>query len=192
MRQLYFLVLLLMMFSCKQVTNTTNTVRDTAHSNENLAVTNEKPLDSEAFREFTLIRGGIKLRLRDWKRTIDLEKLGVPTDTSSTILGEGADTHRGSVVNDYKFKGIRIYFFGPPGGKDLWLLSMEVTGTDWKTAREIRVGDDLNRLQERYPEATNQFSGDKRIYRFTEFEAVIEFVLKEEKISMIRVRYEIP
>lgn len=192
MRQLYFLVLLLMMFSCKQVTNTTNTVRDSAHSSENLAVTNEKPLDSAAFREFTLIRGGIKLRLRDWKNTINLEKLGVPTDTSSTILGEGADTHRGSLVKNYSYKDIRLRFFGPPGGKDLWLLNMEVTGPDWETAREIRVGDDLNRLKERYPEATNQFSGDKKIYWFAEFEAVIEFVLKEEKISMIQVRYEIP
>ena len=69
---------------------------------------------------------------------------------------------------------------------------MEVTGPDWETAREIRVGDDLNRLKERYPKATNQFSGDKKIYRFAEFEGVIEFVLKEEKISMIQVRYEIP
>jgi hypothetical protein len=144
------------------------------------------------FIEFGVSKEGTELRIRDWKRTLDLKKLGSPRDTSSYILGEGADTHRGSRIQTYNYNDIRLQFFGPPQGKDVWLLHLEVTAGDWRTARGIRVGDTEEKMKNVYPEATNEFSGDKSIYRYTVNESEIEFSVRSGIISNIKITYLIP
>jgi hypothetical protein len=187
MKFTYFLALIITFSACRQTAETGN-----ANDTSAVGAGPETNPDSSIFNEFAAKKAGTELRLRDWKRTLNLDALGTPRDTSRRILGAGADTHMGSIIEDYTYSGIKLEFFGPPQGQDVWLLSMDLSGNDWETTRGVRIGDTEAILKEKYPEATNEFSGDKNIYRYSASESEIEFNLRNGKIQLIRIYYMIP
>lgn len=186
MSRLYVLIIMVTFASCgaggERGVQTTRGTPDTGR----------QARDSSLFSEFSVRNARTALELRSWKRTLDMEELGPPEDTSSYVLGDGADTHKGSMIRDYRYRTIRLQFFGPPGGQDIWLLNIELTGDDWQTARGIKTGDPENKLKTAYPEAENKTSADPNIYRYVKEESFIEFNLRNGRITLIKLGYMIP
>jgi hypothetical protein len=188
MKLIQFVLLLVTSFySCRQVA-TKNKIKTAATELRDTISQHDRDL----FKEFSVRKGATELRIRDWKQTLNLQELGTPRDTSGYVLGDGADTHRGSIIRNYVYDDIHLQFFGPPQGKDVWLVNMELTASSWSTARGIRVGDPEAKMKKAYPEATNEFSGDKNIYRYTVNESEIEFILRSGNIKSIKISYLIP
>ncbi len=151
----------------------------------------ESPEKNE-FMEFSATKENVSIRIRDWWRDVDKDKLGNPIDTTMKVLGAGADTHIGASIHTFKYSDILLEFYGPKDGTDIWLVKMEITGSDWSTARGIHVGDSVTDLKSLYPKAENQTSDDPNLYRYQLEDSMIEFAVAGEKISKINISYNIP
>ncbi|MEO5905605.1 MAG: hypothetical protein ABIQ11_02690 [Saprospiraceae bacterium] len=185
--------LLLITFSCKRGGDSTQVTipGDTAVTDSNKQVDVIAP-DKNAFAEFSALRGNEIYRVRDWRKDISLKSLGAPRDTSIEILGEGADTHMGASIHTYKYDNLILQFYGPKDGTDNWLNVIQMTGPGWTTARGIEVGDSVSDLKTLYPKASNELTGDPNLYRYEVDESTIEFTVKDEVVSKIELRYNIP
>lgn len=198
--KLQLLVLLILaLFSCRRSSdakhdaNNIDTVRvDGPGSPGYVDTVNRESPDKNAFVEFGVTNGTLVLRLRDWRKDINMRALGTPNDSLSRVLGAGSDTHEGSTVYEYKYNDLNLEFFGPKGKADAWLMGIDVKGGPWATARGIRVGDSLTDLQAMYPKATNEFSDDKTIFTYTLGESVLQFGVTAEKVTRIKLMYNIP
>lgn len=104
--------------------------------------------------DFSILIGDKKVSLFDWDYEVDLEDLlGEPTHEKTTQLGPGSDTFSGSYVKDLRFDGIELALFSPKDdGNDFYVLSMLVTDSKYPTPRGIKVGDNLEELNNAYPE----------------------------------------
>lgn len=148
--------------------------------------------EKHAFAEFGAAKGNTVLRLRDWRKDIDMNSIGSLKDTTMRVLGDGADTHIGALLQTYTYDDIILEFYGPKNGTDHWLLKMDLTGPEWSTARGVHVGDPLEDVLILYPRASNESTGDKNLYRYTVDESTLEFVIRDNKVDRISVIYNIP
>ena len=151
----------------------------------------ESPEKNE-FMEFSASKENMSIRIRDWWKEVDKEKLGNPVDTTRKVLGAGADTHIGAAIHTFKYSDILLEFYGPKDGTDIWLTKMEITGSDWSTARGIHVGDSQADLTALYPKAENQTTNDPNLYRYQLEDSMLEFHVSDSKISKIDIIYNIP
>ena len=171
------------------VTNVTILTPGTAAYNDSV---NRASPDKNAFAEFGVTNGTSVLRLRDWRKDINLRALGTPNDSLSRVLGVESDTHEGSTVYEYKYNDLNLEFFGPKGNPDAWLMTIDVKGGPWSTARGIRIGDSFNDLKAMYPKATNEYSDDKGIYTYTLDDSAIQFGVTDDKVTRIKLMHNIP
>lgn len=154
-------------------------------------VETESP-EKNAFAEFSTSDGNIQLRIRDMEDEIELSKLGTANNVLSRVLNLSSDTHKGATVKEYKYEDLHLQFFAPKDSDDFWLMNVTITGGPWFTARGIKAGDSLQDLKTMYPKATNEFSGNKDIYRYELDDSAIEFGITNEKVTRIELRYNIP
>ncbi|HEY4662200.1 MAG TPA: hypothetical protein VIH07_00830 [Candidatus Humimicrobiaceae bacterium] len=136
----------------------------------------------------------------DWDNEIDLYKiLGDPISEDVQILGEGSDTFRGSFIKTLKYEGLEIMLFSPPdNGITFWILDIKVYNDLYSTSKNIKVGDSLETLKNRYPSITKVLDGrnddnncayeiaDRGKYLFLQFE------VKDSVIQQIHIFHLIP
>ncbi len=151
----------------------------------------ESPEKNE-FMEFSATKENVSLRIRDWWKNVDKGKLGNPVDTTMKVLNVGADTHIGASIHTFKYPDIQLDFYSPKDGTDIWLVKMEITGSEWSTARGIHVGDSLTDLTALYPKAENQTTNNPNLYRYQLEDSILEFHIDGSRISKIDISYNIP
>jgi hypothetical protein len=169
--------------------------QDTSAINQDtIAIDNMETVSPEkhAFAEFAASRDDVVVRVRDRSEDLEMEQIGTLKDTTIRVLGEGADTHIGSSVHTYNYDGISLEFFGPRNGNGNWLQKVDITGSDWSTARGIHVGDPVSDLKTLYPKASNETTGNPNLYRYEMNESQIEFITANDKVSRIVIQYNIP
>ncbi len=147
--------------------------------------------DKNEFAEFGLKNGSTTFKIRDWKKNMNLNALGVANDTLSRVQTLASDTHQGATVTEYKYDDIILQFFTPKGSNDAWLKAMEIKGGPWATARGIKVGDSLADLKSMYPKAINN-AEDKTLYTYNVDDSNVTFAVIADKVSRIKVEYNIP
>lgn len=204
MKSILLLLITLFAFSCRDAAETREEKRmadsiamadrnDVDGMNDDNDGNNTDSPDVNAFAEFGTTKGDISLRLRDWKAKSNLMRLGTPLDTLSRVMTLTTDTHQGSTVEEYKYEDINLEFFKPKGSNDSWLKSVEIKGGDWATARGIRVGDSLEDVKSMYPKAV-PYDDNKVLYtyHYTLGESVLLFKIDNDKVSRIKIEYNIP
>lgn len=147
--------------------------------------------DENAYAEFGTTRGDNTFRLRDWRSKTNLRGLGTPNDTLSRQLTLASDTHQGSTVTEYKYDDINLLYFMPKGGNDSWLRTIEIKGGDWSTARGIKVGDSVDDLKKMYPKLA-QLEDEDYMYSYQLAESMVMFGIQDDKVSRIKIEYNIP
>ena len=160
---------------------------DTLVTGDNM---NDSP-DKNAYAEFALANGPVVLRVRDWRRNMNLPSLGAANDTLTRELTIGSDTHKGSTVTEYKYDDLNLEFFTPKGSDDSWLMTAEIKGGPWATARGIKVGDSVSDMKSMYPSAINN-DQDKTMFVYNVDDSVLTFATADDKVSGIKVQYNIP
>ena len=162
-------------------------------NNDGVPDNNVERTEENAYAEFGTTSGTRTLRLRDWRSKMDFKALGTPTDTLSRVLTLGSDTHQGSTVIEYKYNDINLEYFLPKGGNDAWLKTIEIKGGDWATARGIKVGDSVADIRNMYPKL-NEMTDGKSDYQYTYQleESVVMFGIQDDKVSRIKIEYNIP
>ncbi len=203
MKTQLLIILALLFFSCREGSESSRNARnskdslDADISNEvdgtgrRDTVNTESP-EKHAFAEFGVSNGPVSLRLRDLKKNINLRPLGTPNDTLTREMTLITDPHKGSTVQEYKYEDINLEFFTPKGSTESWLMAMDIKGGNWSTARGIRVGDSITDLKNMYPKASNELSEDKTLYSYNVDNSVLTFAILDDKVSRIRVQYNVP
>lgn len=110
--------------------------------------------DDEELSDFSMLIEGKGLALMDWDNKVNLEALlGKPLQEEVHQLGPGSDTFQGSYVKKIKYAGLELELFSPKdNGKSFWVRSMLISDSKFETARGIKTGDGLEKLQSTYPE----------------------------------------
>ena len=209
MKNLILLLLVLSVISCKRSADTKDEKNMSDTVNIDASVNDQSRTDSinasygtnpdnmgaaaeNTYAEFSVTNGTQVYRLRDWKSKLNLAPLGAANDTLTRTLTLTSDTHQGSSVLEYKYNDLNLDFFRPKGNADAWLMSIEVKGGPWATARGIKVGDSLTDLKNMYPKIT-EFKDDKKLYSYSYSidESTMLFGVTLDKVTRIKTMYSL-
>ncbi|MCL6479206.1 MAG: copper amine oxidase N-terminal domain-containing protein [Peptococcaceae bacterium] len=133
-------------------------------------------------------RGDVKLG--DWDSDLNLEKiLGKPLAETTEQLGAGADTFAGSYVRRQVYEGLELRLMSPKGnGKTFFIDRIHITGDEYQTARNIKVGDSLEKMLDAYyrlpPAPISGFGSDIQHYRY--HDKGVNSILFEIKSGIIK------
>ena len=207
MKTLFLLLVTLLAFSCRQagesqeereqrLADSLALVVDADH--DGIADSLEKvdldsSPDANAYAEFSTTDGSVNIRLREPRSKINMSALGTPTDTLTRELTLASDTHQGSTVTEYKYENINLVYFTPKGSNDPWLMTVEIKGGPWATARGIKVGDSVADLKSMYPKIAD-WNDEKKEYQYVYAleDSVLLFGVADEKVRRIKIEYNIP
>lgn len=134
---------------------------DTEH--ETAENTNEQPAGDAATDDFALRVNDTFIHLKDWDYEVNLEEvLGTPISQDIEELGNGADTHTGSLMKRIKYDGLQLELFSPKdNSKQFWIMAMEITKAGYKTSRGTEIGHTVKEVTDAYPDI--QIAPDGRI-----------------------------
>jgi len=149
--------------------------------------------DANAYAEFTTTDGKVKLGLRTPRREVTLSALGTPLDTLRRELNIASDPHQGAVVTEFKYENVNLEFFQPKGSNEGFLRIVEIKGGPWTTARGIKVGDSVTDLKSMYPNISD-WKDDPEVYQYVYNidDSVLLFGIDNDKVSRIKIEYDIP
>lgn len=148
-------------------------------------------------REFTLNYGSEKLPVRKIFLDEEIKEIfGKPEKIEESILGIGADTFTGSRIRTFSFNKTQVSLFAPPNGQDFWLTSIVTRDPRFSTVRGLNVGESLELLITKYPEAkpvpnemTDPGNMDYVYDQDTQGEYAIYFEVRAGIIDRIRLEY---
>jgi hypothetical protein len=129
------------------------------------------------------------ISLMDWDDKVNIKSiLGNPINENTEVLGDGADTFKGSIKKQNKYDGLELTFFSPKSnGKTFFVMGMKVTGNKYSTSRGIKIGDGLNKVMENYPTAKpiEEIGKDFKKIQYEDFneQKNIVFSIKNGKIE---------
>jgi hypothetical protein len=146
---------------------------------------------------FSFTAGAVTLTLRENNLEEKLKSLTMTALRDETkILGEGADTFTGSALRTVDYGGFTLVLMAPRDALDnFWILQMTATDDTVRTAGGIAVGDTLQALLEKYPEA-EAVKWDPGLYKYTppgdDTPDEIVFNLAEDRVTQITMTYILP
>ena len=118
---------------------------------------------------------------------VDLFGAAEEKKTHTYTAEDNMDPHIGKTTNEYQFPGMIIKTINTLEEENkFYVYQIEVTDPKYTTPRLIRVGDSLDMLKEKYPEAN---SVDEGYYLFSPVDHFdsMGFTIVDNKISMIRI-----
>lgn len=114
---------------------------------------------------------------------------GVPEEkkTHTYTAEDNMDPHIGKTTNEYRYPGMIIKTINTLEEEDnFYVHQIEVTDPKYTTPRFIKVGDSLDLLKEKYPEASAVDEGSY-LYRPVDHFDTMAFTIVDNKISEIRI-----
>lgn len=146
----------------------------------------------DTYAEFRTTGGAVDLRLREPIGRVNFQALGPANDTLTRDLTVMTDAYQGSTITEYQYDDINLTYIRPRNTSDSWLMTAEIKGGNWATARGIKVGDSLADLRSMYPNIA-AYSGDNAYqHSYTVDDATILFGVANDKVSRIKIMYNIP
>ncbi len=146
---------------------------------------------------FSFTAGSVTLTLRENNLEEKLKSLPMKALRDETkILGEDADTFSGSALRTVDYGGFTLVLMAPRDALDnFWIIQMTATDGAVRTAGGIAVGDTLQALLEKYPEA-EAVKWDPGLYKYTlpggdDLNEIV-FNLAEDRVTKITMTYILP
>jgi hypothetical protein len=148
----------------------------------------------DTINDYSFMYNNRNVPLLEWDDKINInEILGEPLSEKTEVLGNGSDTLTGSFVKKIEYEGLKLTLFSPKqNGKTFWIFSIEITSPKYMTARGVKIGDNIDKLKQIYPDIDIAKDGRTDVnncayditsdmYSFLRFE-VKDGVIKEIKI----------
>jgi hypothetical protein len=111
--------------------------------------------------------------------------------THTYTAEDNMDPHIGKTTNEYSFPGIVIKTINTLGDKSrFYVYQMEIYDPRYTTPRSIKVGDSLDKLKEKYPEAnpvSDSDDGGYYLYNPVDHFDAMGFTIADGKISSIKI-----
>lgn len=118
---------------------------------------------------------------------VDLFGLAEEKKTHTYTAEDNMDPHIGKTTKEYSYPGMIIRTINTLEEKDkFYAYQIEVTDPKYTTPRFIKVGDSLDLLTEKYPEASAVDEGSY-LYRPVDHFDTMAFTIFDERISEIRI-----
>jgi hypothetical protein len=154
------------------------------------------PAAEKSDPEFSFVIGQTTLTLRENNLSDKLKALPLKLESDNTeILGQGSDTFQGSAVRTVTYGGLVLKLMAPKDAPDnFWVLQMTATDPSVVTPRGVTVGDTLEKLLEKYPEAAAP-EWDKNAYRFQPGVDTLDelvFAVTDGVVTKITATYNLP
>ncbi|WP_199616294.1 hypothetical protein [Paenibacillus alkalitolerans] len=116
--------------------------------------------------------------------------LGEPNQEREWKTGKGADSYSGMPHREMIYNGIKLLMIDLEKNDRFTVIDIEVKSDEYPTFHGVKVGDDINRLIEIYPNIKKETDGSYLYHNHAIYNAVFEF--KDEKIALIRLYTELP
>ncbi len=125
--------------------------------------------------------------------------LGVPISEEIEILGDGADTFKGSRIKTLTYDGLIIEEISPEksGNDSFWILSMTITNKKYSTKKGLTIGNKLEKIKELYgnieilKDGRTDSNNCAYIFKDDMKPNFIVFEVKDGVIDEIKIYYEL-
>lgn len=151
----------------------------------------------ESLKELGFIYNGKTITLLDFADDQKMEgMLGKADDTKthtySTSDGLNMDQLTGKTEKQYLYPGLVIKTIDAGENNKSYIYQIEITGSQYTTVRNVKVGDSFEALKEAYPEGNligGELSNEEDDFRFEEedYANVMNFHIKNKKVSSIQI-----
>lgn len=147
--------------------------------------------------EFSFLVADTRLTLCEHNIDTKLEMLPLELISDETrVLGNGSDTFTGSLLRTVLYDGFEIILFAPEDDKEnFWIMQMTAVSSGVTAHRGIRVGDTVETLLSKYPEAEELEEDGTSVYFYTENEDaynVLSFSVDEGIVSATSLTFYLP
>ena len=151
----------------------------------------------ESLKELGFIYNGKTITLLDFTDDQKMEAMlgkaeDTKTHTYSTSDGLNMDQLTGKTEKQYLYPDLVIKTIDAGENNKSYIYQIEITGSQYTTVRNVKVGDSFETLKEAYPEGNligGELSNEEDDFRFEEedYANVMNFHIKNKKVSSIQI-----
>lgn len=164
---------------------------------QSTVISDSENATKEALKELGFIYNGKTITLLDFTDDQKMEAmLGKAEDTKTHMYsssdGLNMDQLTGKTEKQYLYPGLVIKTIDAGENNKSYIYQIEITGSQYTTVRNVKVGDSFETLKEAYPEGNltgGELSNEEDDFRFEEedYANVMNFHIKNKKVSSIQI-----
>ena len=175
----------------------TETTKAPSTAAQSTVISDSENAAKESLKELGFIYNGKTITLLDFTDDQKMEAvLGKAEDTKthtySTSDGLNMDQLTGKTEKQYLYPGLVIKTIDAGENNKSYIYQIEITGSQYTTVRNVKVGDSFETLKEAYPEGNligGELSNEEDDFRFEEedYANVMNFHIKNKKVASIQI-----
>lgn len=164
---------------------------------QSTVISDSENATKEALKELGFIYNGKTITLLDFTDDQKMEAMlgkaeDTKTHTYSSSDGLNMDQLTGKTEKQYLYPGLVIKTIDAGENNKSYIYQIEITGSQYTTVRNVKVGDSFETLKEAYPEGNltgGELSNEEDDFRFEEedYANVMNFHIKYKKVSSIQI-----
>lgn len=180
-----------------EIITETETTKAPSTAAQSTAISDSENATKESLKELGLIYNGKTITLLDFTDDQKMEAIlgkaeDTKTHTYSSSDGLNMDQLIGKTEKQYLYPGLVIKTIDAGENNKSYIYQIEITGTQYTTVRNVKVGDSFETLKEAYPEGNligGELSNEEDDFRFEEedYANVMNFHIKNKKVSSIQI-----
>ena len=175
----------------------TETTKAPSTAAQSTVISDSETAAKESLKELGFIYNGKTITLLDFTDDQKMEAvLGKAEDTKthtySTSDGLNMDQLTGKTEKQYLYPGLVIKTIDAGENNKSYIYQIEITGSQYTTVRNVKVGDSFETLKGAYPEGNltgGELSNEEDDFRFEEedYANVMNFHIKNKKVASIQI-----
>lgn len=164
---------------------------------QSTVISDSENATKESLKELGFICNGKIITLLDFTDDQKMEAMlgkaeDTKTHTYSTSDGLNMDQLTGKTEKQYLYPDLVIKTIDAGENNKSYIYQIEITGSQYTTVRNVKVGDSFETLKEAYPEGNligGELSNEEDDFRFEEedYANVMNFHIKNKKVSSIQI-----
>ena len=175
----------------------TETTKAPSTAAQSTVISDSETAAKESLKELGFIYNGKTITLLDFTDDQKMEAvLGKAEDTKthtySSSDGLNMDQLTGKTEKQYLYPGLVIKTIDAGENNKSYIYQIEITGSQYTTVRNVKVGDSFETLKGAYPEGNltgGELSNEEDDFRFEEedYANVMNFHIKNKKVASIQI-----
>ena len=177
--------------------NEIETTKAPSTAAQSTVISDSENAAKESLKELGFIYNGKTITLLDFTDDQKMEAMlgkaeDTKTHTYSTSDGLNMDQLTGKTEKQYLYPDLVIKTIDAGENNKSYIYQIEITGSQYTTVRNVKVGDSFETLKEAYPEGNligGELSNEEDDFRFEEedYANVMNFHIKNKKVSSIQI-----
>ena len=180
-----------------EIKTETETTKAPSTAAQSTVINDSENETKESLKELGFINNGKTITLLDFTDDQKMEAMlgkaeDTKTHTYSSSDGLNMDQLTGKTEKQYLYPGLVIKTIDAGENNKSYIYQIEITGSQYTTVRNVKVGDSFETLKEAYPEGNligGELSNEEDDFRFEEedYTNVMNFHIKNKKVSSIQI-----